>query len=145
MNGRGYRFTILICVLIFSSLQITTADSGDIGDPIVAKLGEYTDNLPQRATNIYFSFTTTNDQWYNFSIVGPEWSILICIYKSGSSTQICAAITLLYPDFCEIGDLPGKLLIQIVSINGDGDFTLTISEIEKPPQLELTIDVNSCN
>ena len=138
MNGRFIKFTILVSVLIFSSVQTPRADPGDIGDPIVATLGINNGNIALRAGNQYFSFTTTADQWYNFSLVGPEDTIFgINIYKAGSSTLLGSAWAWTYPNFLELGDLPSELLIHVESSEGNGDFTLTITEIEKPPVLEV--------
>ncbi len=137
MNGRELKFTILVSVLILSSLQTTLAEPGEIGDPIVATLGDTNGNIPLRAGNQYFSFTTTADQWYNFSLsASDETGFNMFIYKAGSSSQVGQAIAWIYPDYVLIGDLPSELLIHVNSAEGKGDFTLTITEIEKPALMD---------
>ena len=92
-----------------------------------------------KGDTLYFSFTTTVDQWYNFSLVGPEGTTFYMdIFKGGTiKPTLGSAHAWYYPNFVEIGDLPDELLIRIDSWEGAGDFTMTITEIEKQPILEV--------
>ncbi len=138
MKNRGFKLILLFCVIIFSSIQISLGDPGDADDPIVAILGENTDTLALKGDFLYFSFTTTADQWYNFSLTGPEGTTFhMDITRASSIAGLGQAHAWYYPNFVELGDLPSEIWIKVFSWEGAGGFTLTITEIEKQPILEL--------
>lgn len=138
MKYRGFKLILLVCVLISSSILVIQGDPGDVSDPIVATLGDNSDTLDLKGDMLYYSFTTTPDQWYNFSLTGPEGTTFhMEVTKASSIAGLGQAYAWYYPNFVELGDLPNEIWIKVFSWEGAGDFTLTITEIEKQPILEL--------
>jgi hypothetical protein len=114
------------------------AAPGDMTSPVAASLGENTANLEVKGKTFYFSFDTTADQWYNFSLTGPEGTTFYLELVNKDTYQtIKGSYAWYYPSFIEYGNLPSQILIKVESFEGGGDFTVTISEIDAQPKLQL--------